>query len=110
MKDYRLSEIFAYCKEMHDKYYGMQACMYCVLDNPDLSEVCEKLEKCPLQWNDIEPRDMIELPYKQFHEVYASSGLWFIFYRNKDGLMESRYFNEETEADEFLAKLKGSKK
>ena len=97
MKDYRLSEIKAHCKARVAKYQN--PCKGC-----EMEVVCKST--LPVGWN-IEPRDMIELPYKEFHEVYHGQGLWFVFYRAEGGLMGSRYFNEEPEADAFLAELKG---
>lgn len=107
MKDYTLSEIKAHCEKMHDRYGG-EACIRC---EKGISGFCmgQFLSKPCFGWNDIEPRDMIELPYKEFHEVYAGQGLWFVFYRAEGRLMDSRYFNEEESADAFLAELKGGR-
>ena len=106
MKDYRLSEIKTKCTGN---------CFKCDERNEELSKFCRRFIKThddcemPRDW-DIESRDMIELPYKEFHEVYAGHGLWFVFYRTEGGLIDSRYFNEEPEADAFLIELRGSKK
>ena len=111
MKDYRLSEIVAHCKEMHDRY-GEKAC-----DNCEGARFCEnQFANTPQYWVDeheIEPRDMIELPCKLITDFGDGTKMFQIVWRGAHSkLIVTRDFDNEHEAesDEFLAELKGAKR
>ncbi len=107
MKDYRLSEIVAHCKEMHNRY-GEKAC-----DNCEGARFCEnQFANTPQYWadeHDIEPRDMIELPYKGIVHSLLGDAL-VICYRNHNGEILIMPFTEEETANKFLQELKGVSK
>ena len=97
MKDYTLSEIKAICDDC------VGDCDFC-----QISYECDSLgiEKYPTHWENIEQRDMIELPCK----LPAVSGKQLqVVYRDKYGYVRSKPYDldEEPEADAFLADLKG---
>ena len=106
MKDYRLSEIVVHCKEMHDKY-GENACELC---DREVSEFCIKeFENCPSHWDDIKPRDMVELPCKIEVKYAINYSNWQVVWRNRNGngSLMTKMLETEPEADEFLAELGG---
>ena len=85
MKDYTLSEQKAICMKYAEVRF-----------------------KRPFAYDDIEPRDMIELPCK----LPAVSGKQLqVVYRDKYGYVRSKPYDldEEPDADAFLADLKGGK-
>ena len=100
MKDYRLSEIIAECEKQEN-------CNDCPCG--DFCKYVDVFSEYPAEWNDIEPRDMIELPCKCKSTVNRD---WLVYYRSKYdcGLIEQQAFSSEAEADAFLAELKGDKK
>lgn len=107
MKDYRLSEIKAICKKMQEEY-GSNACDMCENTLYEVEQFCiHKIgDDCPCDWGNIEPRDMIELPYKE-HIFREGGDFWVVYYRNaKYGCIDGKWFNTEAKADEFLANLK----
>ena len=112
MKDYRLSEIKEICEAMHNKY-GENACIYC--ENEGLGDFCNvEFENYPIDWYvDIEPRDMIELPCKDyvfFKDEEDEEEYWFVYYRSTEfNCIDCKFFETEAEADAFLAELKGGK-
>ena len=67
MKDCRLSEIVAHCKECQNH---KEPCTYCGQTNEELHDFCaSEFVAAPYGWEermgDIEPRDMIDLPRKE---------------------------------------------
>ena len=114
MKDYRLSEIKDICKQLHAEY-GECACDECYIGTM-CWKVCD--ESIPKDWDDIEPRDMIELPCKLKYikinpdrqKYFIGSEAWKVIYMAKyDGQIYDESFDEEVEADEFLQELKFEK-
>ena len=88
-------KIFKYCYE-HDTntYWGD---VHCYEEHPACKE------------NDIEPRDMIELPCKE-HRVNDYGDVWDVYYRDERyGFVRHECRGTEAEADAFLAELKGDK-
>ena len=107
MKDYLLSEIKEICKQLHAEY-GDCACDECYIGTM-CWKVCD--ESIPKDWDDIEPRDMIELPRKEEFEFVQNCGMvrhWRVYYLDKENnnIMRHQYFLSEFEADEFIKKLK----
>lgn len=102
MKDYRLSEIKLKCTGN---------CFKCDEENEEISKFCRKYIKTyddyemPCDWH-IEPRDRIELPCKEL--VRREGGdFWVVYYRSaKYGYVDGKWFDNETDADVFLAYLK----
>ena len=111
MKDYLLSEIKEYCKQRCVKFAKpyknetklLSPCKKCEM----LETICK--ETLPVGW-DIEPRDMIELPYKQEIKFSGECSEWQIVWRD-DFIQRIRFadFPTEAEADEFLRGLKEDK-
>lgn len=107
MKDYRLSEIKEICKSTTEN----GGCLKCSL----YPNVCLKILKnvVPNKW-DIEPRDMIELPYineidKSKTGCYILDGKFYeVIFRDKDGSIKVKQAESKNEADKFLAMLKGN--
>ena len=100
MKDYLLSEIKAICDDC------VGDCDFC-----EISHECDFLgiEKYPIYWENIEPRDMIELPCKMEYEGKYGK-CWKVYYRNVlDGTIDNKGFYDETQADKFLQELKNGK-
>ena len=99
MKDYTLSEQKAICMK-----YAEVGCRKC-----EIHDFCHNVRfKRPFAYDDIEPRDMIELPCK----LPAVSGKQLqVVYRDKYGYVRSKPYDldEEPDADAFLADLKGGK-
>lgn len=94
MKDYRLSEIKKACLQQPE------SCDDCK---------CESFCHCtigkglvPGQWDNIDPRDMIELPCK----ISIANDKWQVIHRDKDNAITIRTFREEAEADKFLYELR----
>lgn len=90
MKDYRLSEIKEICEQQAN------------CDNCEGLAFCEYLRHCRIPNEfDIEPRDMIDLPYKQRID---SNGTCFVYYRDEEGAVMPMFFGagEEPEADAFV--------
>lgn len=100
MKDYKLSEIKDICK--YRKANFSHPCDGCEFWNVVCDEWTTSFETL-----DIEPRDMIELPCKQY---ITTKKCWFVYYRDKAGDVLPMFCGNEAEADEFLAGLKGNKK
>ena len=91
MKDYRLSEIRAYCKTT------IGGCNNCNVQNE-----CHLLSaQQPHGW-DIEPRDMIELPYKE-PSLVPGIEYFDVFYRDTNGKVARTTYACEAEADTFIA-------
>ncbi len=104
MKDYRLSEMQAICEKMHNEF-GKNACNLC---DREVSEFCIKeFENCPSHWDDIEPRDMIELPYKDYvFDEEEQTDNWFVYYRSTEfKCVDCSYFDTEADADAFVNEL-----
>lgn len=110
MKDYTLSEVASVCISKQTLYNGtvLYDCKNC-----EFEQICS-----PTKWGSkvgeiIEPRDMIELPCKEHFTYTHDNGHitenWRVFYRSELALIETAFFPTETEADAFLAELKGSK-
>ena len=96
MKDYRLSEIIAECK----KQKNCSSCPCC-----DFCEYVDVYSMYPAEWENVEPRDMIELPCKQALDIDNKVYQWEVIYRGKNGLIYFNMFGTEAEADAFLNKL-----
>ena len=100
MKDYTLSEAKKICEEH-------RTCGDCPLKIVTLRGIGCIFGIMPRNWkNPIEPRDMIDLPCK----LPAVSGKQLqVVYRDKYGYVRSKPYDldEESEADAFLAELKG---
>ncbi len=100
MKDYRLSEIQAKCKERKKSRMSCDDCEFYTL--------------CSWQGFgaiNIEPRDMIELPYKERRVAEYGNIYWDVYFRNKKrGYIDNLSFWNKAEADAFLERLKGDKK
>ncbi len=100
MKDYRLSEI-------KNGYWG----------DSDITKSRGEYELlCELQYDledeNIEPRDMLELPCKiPLTAINGQVLSWQVVYRSVLGTgdIRTRLFGSEAEADAFLAELKGDK-
>lgn len=107
MKDYRLSEIKEICKKMQVEY-GSNSCDMCENLHYDVEQLCcHKFEEgCPCNFNDIEPRNMIELPCKQQYHDSVFGLAWIVLWCNQNGNIDGKNFITEDDADEFLAKLK----
>lgn len=103
MKDYRLSEIKDICEKMQEEY-GSNACDMCENTLYEVEQFCiHKIgDNCPCEWH-IEPRDMIELPYKL---SMANGKAYSVYWRQQFGLINEEVFATEAEADEFITKLK----
>ena len=106
MKDYTLSEVASVCISKQTLYNGtvLYDCKNC-----ELEQICS-----PTKWGSkvgeiIEPRDMIELPCKNIYVGIAGVNRFQVLYRSTYGNIETRLYRTETEADEFLARLKGDK-
>ncbi len=104
MKDYRLSEI------QNHNFNELWALSDDIAKRRLEFEFLRKAQYS-LEHLDIEPRDMIELPYKQ--QFYVNEGtfrprtVWSVIFRdNISGACGIESFNTEPEADEFIAKLK----
>lgn len=95
MKDYRLSEAQAICEKRKRRN---ASCIGC-----EMEQFCFALNPASV---DIDPRDMIELPCKC---QSLQNGDWLVYYRSSYdcNLIELRAFSYETNADAFLAELKG---
>lgn len=97
MKDYRLSEIKDICEQQGS------------CDDCECADVCHRVHKykfIPNEWDDIEPRDMVELPCKMEYEGKYGK-CWKVYYRNVlDGTIDHKGFYDETQADKFLQELK----
>ena len=98
MKDYRLSEIKDICEQQGS------------CDDCECADVCHRVHKykfIPNEWDDIEPRDMIELPCK-ISVRSDNEAFWQVAYRGltRSGIVIVTDFSEESEADAFLADLK----
>ncbi len=108
MKDYTLSEAKKICEEH-------RTCSDCPLKIITQRGIGCVFCNIPSQWqNDIEPRDMIELPCKE-HFVYKHDDghiteNWRVFYRAEFALIGTAVFPTEPEADAFLADLKGGER
>ena len=95
MKDYRLSEI------KNGDWRDGDSTKSC-------GEFLRELQY-DLENEDIEPRDMIELPCKELR-TESFGNIWDVYHRNaKYGFIQHEYFNTEAEADAFLARLRGDK-
>lgn len=107
MKDYTLSEMIAHCKEMHKKY-GNKACDNC---GGEKARFCEnQFANIPQNWTDeydIEPRDIMELPYKQRKVDLCKKPFWRVFYRKNGEVFIQDFIKTEAEADNFIQELKG---
>lgn len=111
MKDYRLSEIKEICEEKCNSCSLKEIpCKSC-----KMQEICKTLNWqkyyrgfSPNNW-ELEPRDMIDLPCKQALGKAFMAYKWEVFFRLKDGVIGSKLFDTEPEADAFLAGLKGGK-
>ena len=73
MKDYRLSEVQAICEK---RKHRNASCIGC-----EMEQFCFALNPACV---DIEPRDMIELPYKQALGTVFSAYKWEVFFRLKE--------------------------
>ena len=96
MKDYLLSEYIAYCKEVID-------CKKCQQINKELFDFCYHIRqnRGPHTFKgEIEKRDSIDIPYKE-----VGGGWVAIHYRNQFGKLVSSSFDNEDDADKFLAML-----
>lgn len=102
MKDYKLSEIKAECKENEKT---ANPCSLCKFFN-----LCYCFFDC-IHTN-IEPRDMIELPYineidKSKTGCYTLDGKFYeVIFRDKDGSIKVEQAESKDEAYKFLAMLK----
>lgn len=102
MKDYRLSEI-----KNHDWHENWDV-------NDDITKGHREYEflrelQHDLEYRDISPRDMIELPCKMEYEGKYGK-CWKVYYRNVlDGTIDNQGFYDKTQADEFLQELKNGK-
>ena len=100
MKDYRLSEIKDICEQQ-------DSC-----DDCECADVCHRVHKykfIPTEWDDIEPRDMIELPCKiPMIAINEQALAYQVVYRSILGTGEivTRIFDNETDADVFLSYCK----
>lgn len=102
MKDYRLSEI-----KNHDWNENWDV-------SDDITKGHREYEflrelQHDLGIYDIKPRDMIELPYKDY-VIIKGVDFWLVHYRNAKKYVDVAWFNTEAEADKFLERLKGDKK
>lgn len=99
MKDYLLSEIKAICDDC------VGDCDFC-----EISYECDSLgiEKYPTHWENIEQRNMIELPCKIYSTDTGYPHIQIVW-RGIGGVVIIQFFDDEDEADEFLQKLKGKK-
>lgn len=88
MKDYRLSELKEICKSMT----GNGGCLKC----PLYPNVCLTTlrDVVPNKW-DIEPRDMIELPYKDKYIDSNGNTVLGVYY--KDNIGRLGYWGENEE-------------
>lgn len=107
MKDYRLSEMRDICK----KHCGDDPCKCCEKQNKGLHDFCLAHfdDTYPAEWDNIEPRDMIELPCKiPMIAINEQALAYQVVYRSVLGTGEivTRIFDNETDADVFLSYCK----
>lgn len=117
MKDYRLSEIAANCAKMDELAVEKEglylACEIGEEQNNEICMLCRRIMRifAPRVF-DIEPRDMIELPY--INEIDKSktgcytldSKFYEVIFRDKDGSIKVMQAESKDEANKFLAMLK----
>ena len=105
MKDYRLSEVRDMCEECWERKRNCDEC--------GVEGMCSScFDELPYNWDDIEPRDMIELPCKvRFEDKMTGKTIigWQVLSRKDGGYVGSDWFTKEEEADEFLQELKNGK-
>ncbi len=102
MKDYRLSEIRDECRR---KRAEKRDCGY--IGKCEFTRACHPYLEMddvpyPFEWDDIEPRDMIDIPCKIPYMNRYLQKKYLVIYRKDNGALDWSDGNNEAEADELL--------